>query len=58
MVIGLTEWFQVRIPKDTCLEEIGLFAQNMMTILDSSVNKIGRLNDHLMSTKYFISSDA
>ena len=30
----------------------------MMTILDSLVNKIGRVYDHLMSTKYCISSNA
>ena len=34
-----------------CLREIGLHAQNMLTILGSVVNMIGGgLYDHLMST--------
>jgi hypothetical protein len=39
---------------DTCLKEIGLHAQNMITILDSIGNVIGGdLDDHLMSSRIF-----
>jgi hypothetical protein len=34
-------WFQEWLSKDMCLEEIGLHAQNMITILGSIVNRIG-----------------
>ena len=38
-----------------CLKEIGLHAQNMLSILGSMVNMIGEdLYDHLMSTRIFI----
>ena len=40
--------------KDTCLIEIGLRAQNMLTILGSMVNMIeADLHDHLMDTRTF-----
>jgi hypothetical protein len=40
--------------KDMGLKEIGLHVQNMITILGSIVNSIGRdLYDHLMSTIIF-----
>ena len=34
-------WFQEWISEDMCLEEIGLHAQNLITILGSRVNRIG-----------------
>ena len=40
--------------KDMCLEEIGLHAQKLITILNSTVNIIGwNLHGHLMSTRIF-----
>ena len=42
--------------KDMCSNEIGLHAQNMITIMDSTVNIIGwDRYDHLMYTGIFSS---
>ena len=41
-------------PKDTCSKDIGLHAQNIITILDSTIKIIGEtLYDHLMSMIIF-----
>ena len=43
----IVQWFKIRCafknvhPKDICLKEIGLLAQNMFTVLDSKINIIG-----------------
>ena len=52
-------WFVVALDKngyqkDMCSKEIGLCAQNVITILSSIVNIIeGDIYDHLMSTQIF-----
>ena len=54
------EWYLVwcgyknEYKKDMCLKEIGLHAQNMITIVSLTINMIGGdLYDHLLSTKIF-----
>ena len=55
-------WFSVDVRMDTkkcirCSKEIGLHAQNLITILgsrESSTQLGGDLYDHLMSTRIFI----
>ena len=53
------EWYVVwcgyknKYEKDICLKEIGLHAQNMITILSLSQHDWGDLYDHLLSTKIF-----
>ena len=39
--------------KDVCVIEIGLFVQNMITIVGSKANMIGENYDHLMSMRIF-----
>ena len=52
-------WFQERIPKRHMVKEIGLWVQNMITILGSIVDIIffyffgGNLYEHLMSMRIF-----
>ena len=57
---AIFEWFVImRVStnghqNETCLKEIELHAQNMMTILGSIGNIIGvDLDDHLMSSRIF-----
>ena len=54
------EWYVVwcgsknKYQKDTCLKEIGLHAQNMITIVASIIDLLGgNLYDHSMSTRIF-----
>ena len=56
------EWYVIwrglknKYKKDMCLKEIGLCAQNMITILSSTINIIGGdLYNELMSTRIFTS---
>ena len=48
-------WWGSRIDtKKTCIKDIGLCAQNMITILGLMVKiVVGNLYDHLMSTRIF-----
>ena len=48
-------WLQEQTPEDMHVKEIGLHVENIITIIDSIINIVGRdLYDHFIITKIFI----